>query len=178
VVGYAYVLRSPDDDVPAGTFELGSLYVTEEVRSGQCDGRVTDAELVMRGAPMIAWTEEELGRIGEAQELQLTSERPDGTFRPYVTMWVVRVDDQLYVRSAYGPDNPWFRRAKASGVGRIGAGGLERDVTFAEAALVHVDIDAAYHAKYDRYGPEIVGTVVGPPAHDVTIRLVPRSRSS
>jgi hypothetical protein len=64
---------------------------------------------------MIAWTEEELGRIGEAQELQLTSERPDGTFRPYVTMWAVRVDDQLYVRSAYGPDNPWFRRAKASG---------------------------------------------------------------
>jgi Uncharacterized protein conserved in bacteria (DUF2255) len=49
---------------------------------------------------MIAWTEEELGRIGEAQELQLTSERPDGTFRPYVTMWVVRVDDQLYVPSA------------------------------------------------------------------------------
>jgi hypothetical protein len=86
---------------------------------------------------------------------------------------------QLYVRSAYGPDNPWFRRAKASGVGRIGAGSLERDVTFAQAAAgVHVDIDAAYHARYDRYGPEIVGTVVGPQAHDVTIRLVPRSGSS
>jgi len=128
---------------------------------------------------MIAWTEEELGHIGEAQELQLASERPNGTFRPYVTIWVVRVDHQLYVRSAYGPDNAWFRRAKASGVGRIGAGGLERDVTFAEAAPgVHVDIDAAYHAKYDRYGPEIVRTVVGPHAHDVTIRLVPRSRSS
>ena len=128
---------------------------------------------------MIAWTEEELGRIGEAQELQLTSERPDGTFRPYVTMWVVRVDDQLYVRSAYGPDNPWFRRAKTSGLGRIRAGGLERDVTFAEAAPgVHVDIDAAYCAKYDRYGPEIVGTVVGPQADGVTIKLVPSSRSS
>ena len=128
---------------------------------------------------MTAWTDKELGHIGEAQELQLASERLDGTLRPYVTMWVVRVDDQLYVRSAYGPDNPWFRRAKASGVGRIGAGGLERDVTFAEAAPdVHTDIDAAYLAKYDRYGPEIVGTVVGPRAHDVTIRLVPRSRSS
>src|SRR5215207_2975898 len=68
---------------------------------------------------MTAWTDEELGRIGEAPELQLASERPDGTLRPNVTMWVVRVDDQLYVRSAYGPDNPWFRRAKASGVGRI-----------------------------------------------------------
>jgi hypothetical protein len=43
---------------------------------------------------------------------------------------------------------------------------------------VDVDIDAAYQAKYDRYGPEIVGTVVGPQAHDVTIRLLPRSRSS
>jgi GNAT superfamily N-acetyltransferase len=31
VVGYAYVLPSPDADVPAGTSELGSLYVTEDV---------------------------------------------------------------------------------------------------------------------------------------------------
>src|SRR4029453_10709720 len=70
--------------------------------------------------PMTAWTDEELGRIGEAQELQLASERPDGTLRPYVTMWVVRVDDELYVRSAHGANNPWlFVRAKASGVGRI-----------------------------------------------------------
>jgi GNAT superfamily N-acetyltransferase len=31
VVGYAYVLPSPDSDVPAGSSELGSIYVTEEV---------------------------------------------------------------------------------------------------------------------------------------------------
>jgi hypothetical protein len=128
---------------------------------------------------MTTWTDEELERIGEAQELQLASERPDGTLRPYVTMWIVRADDELYVRSAYGPDNPWFRRAKTSGVGRIRAGGLERDVTFAEPARgVHADIDAAYHAKYDRYGPAIVATVVGPQAHAVTIRLEPRSAGS
>ena len=40
---------------------------------------------------------------------------------------------------------------------------------------VHGDIDAAYEAKYDRYGPEIVGTVVGRKAEEVTIRLMPRS---
>ena len=125
---------------------------------------------------MTAWTDEELERIGEAQELQLASERPDGTLRPYVTMWVVRVDDELYVRSAYGANNPWFRRAKASGVGRIRAGGVERDVTFAEPAPnVHPNVDATYRGKYDRYGPAIVGTVVGSLAHAVTIRLVPRS---
>ncbi len=31
VVGYVYVLPSPDADTPAGTAELGDLYVTEDV---------------------------------------------------------------------------------------------------------------------------------------------------
>ena len=124
---------------------------------------------------MTTWTEEELNRIGGAEELQLASRRADGTQRPYVTMWVVRVGDDLFVRSAYGPSNPWFRRAKASGVGRILAGGVERDVTFAEASAdVETEIDTTYHAKYDHYGPKIVGTVVGPQAHAVTIRLLPQ----
>jgi hypothetical protein len=128
---------------------------------------------------MTTWTDDELSRIGEAQELQLASARRDGNLRAYVTMWVVRVGDDLYVRSAYGANNPWYRRAKASGSGRIRAGGVERDVSFAEPAPdVHAAIDAAYHAKYDRYGPEIVGTVVGPDAEPVTIRLEPRSTGS
>ena len=54
------------------------------------------------------------------------------------------------------------------------AGGVERDVTFGQAASdVHQAIDAAYHAKYDRYGPRIVVSHVGPDAHRVTIQLVP-----
>ena len=124
---------------------------------------------------MTSWTEDELDRIGAAEELQLASPRCDGTLRQYVTMWVVRAGDDLYVRYAYGPNNPWFRRAKASCTGHIRAGGLEREVTFAEPAPgAHAAIDAAYHSKYDRYGPEIVGSVVGPNAEAVTIRLVPR----
>ena len=124
---------------------------------------------------MSTWTSDELDKIGAAEELHLASLRRDDTLRPYVTMWVVRAGDDIYVRSAYGPNNPWFRRAKASGAGRVRAGGLERDVTFAEPAPgVHAAIDAAYHSKYDRYGPAIVGSVVGPEAEAVTIRLVPR----
>jgi hypothetical protein len=92
-----------------------------------------------------------------------------------VTMWVVRAGDGLYVRSAYGPGNPWYRRATASGTGRIRAAGIEGDVSFAQAsAEVQDDIDVAYHAKYDSYGPRIVGSVTGPGARRVTIRLVPR----
>jgi len=91
-------------------------------------------------------------------------------------MWVVRAGSGLYVRSAYGADNPWYRRATASGAGRIRAGGIERDVSFTQASPeVQGDIDAAYHAKYDRYGPRIVGSAVGPSAHRVTVRLVLQS---
>ena len=106
---------------------------------------------------MTTWTTDDLDRIGAAEELELTPHRDDGSVRPYVTMWVVRVDDDVYVRSAHGPGNGWYRRAVASGTGRIRVGGVE----------------AAYHAKYDRYGPRIVGSVVGPDAADVTVRLVP-----
>jgi hypothetical protein len=121
------------------------------------------------------WAPEELQRIGAAPEIALASRRPDGSLRPFVTMWVVRTGGDLYVRSAYGPDNPWYRRATASGTGRIRAAGIERDVSFAQTAPeAQDDIDAAYHAKYDRYGPQIVGSVTGPGAHQVTVRLVPQ----
>lgn len=123
---------------------------------------------------MSAWTPDQLQRIGAATELELASRRPDGTPRPYVTMWVVRNADSLYVRSAHGPDNPWYRRALRSGRGHLRAGGVEADVTFAGAVGDdQAAIDDAYHTKYDSYGPRIVGTVVGPDAHGVTIRLEP-----
>jgi hypothetical protein len=121
-----------------------------------------------------AWPPEQLRRIGSAEELQLASPRDDGTLRPYVTMWVVRSGDELYVRSAGGPDRPWYRQATASGRGRIRAGGVESDVTFAPVTDAAQDgIDAAYRSKYHRYA-SIVDHVVGPDAHKVTIRLVPR----
>jgi hypothetical protein len=118
------------------------------------------------------WTSEELDRIGQAEELHLATRRQDGGLSRYVTMWVVEAGRSLYVRSAYGPGNPWYRRARAAGEGRVRAGGVERDVIFESAdSAVQGDIDSAYHAKYDRYGPQIVGSVTGPQAHAVTIRL-------
>jgi hypothetical protein len=121
------------------------------------------------------WTADELDRIGNATELRVASERKDGTLRSYVTIWVVRAGEDIYIRSAHGSDNPWFRRAKNSGVGRVQAGGVERDVTFAAAPSdKHAAIDTAYHTKYDRYGPAIVGSVVGENAMTTTLRVLPR----
>ena len=67
------------------------------------------------------WTDDELRRVGAATELQIATRRDDGSLRPYVTIWTIRASGRLYVRSAYGADNPWFRRATASGSGRIRA---------------------------------------------------------
>jgi len=123
---------------------------------------------------MTAWTADELARIGPATELDIASRRPDGTLRPFVTIWVVRVGDDVYVRSAYGYANPWFQRALASGEGRIRAGGVEREVAFeVPGGSMDADVSAAYHAKYDRYGPTIVGTVVSAEAARSTLRLAP-----
>ena len=124
---------------------------------------------------MSGWTADELTKIGEADELEVSSRRPDGSLRPFVTIWGARLGDDLYVRSAYGHDNPWFQRALASGEGRVRAGGVERDIAFeVPGSDVDEDLSAAYHAKYDRYGPSIVGTVVSPEAARSTLRLVPR----
>jgi hypothetical protein len=80
------------------------------------------------------WTGEELQRIGGAPELRLAARRQDGSLRPFTTMWVVRAGDDLYVRSAGGPERPWYRAAVASGAGGIQAGGVDAEVEFATAA--------------------------------------------
>jgi len=121
----------------------------------------------------MSWTADELEKIGNADELQLASRRPDGSLRPFVTIWVVRAGDDIYVRSAYGYDNPWFQRALKAGKGRIQAGGVERDVYFEEHPEADAAVDAAFHAKYDRYGRAMVGTVVSPEAVRSTLRVRP-----
>jgi hypothetical protein len=71
---------------------------------------------------MSGWTAEELDKIGAADELEIASLRPDGSLRPYVTIWVVRVGDDLYVRSYRGRNGAWFRSVLRHPEGRVRAG--------------------------------------------------------
>jgi hypothetical protein len=124
---------------------------------------------------MTAWTSDELDRIGRADELRIATLRPDGTLRRPVTIWVVRVGDDLYVRSAYEHNAAWFRATQARREGRIAAGGVEKDVACADADPAVADqIDAAYRSKYRRHGAQYVDSVVTPTARSLTVRLVPR----
>ncbi len=124
---------------------------------------------------MTEWTSDELNKIGGADELKIASLRRDGTLRKPVIIWVVRVGDDLYVRSAYGPAAAWFRSAQLHHEGCINAGGIQKDVAFEDTdAAVADQIDAAYRNKYRRYGAQYVDSVVTAGARSTTIRLVPR----
>jgi len=75
---------------------------------------------------MTAWTNDELGKIGSAEELRLATRRPDGTLRSPVTIWVIRHGDDLYIRSYRGPGGgSWFRQARERRDGHIRAGGVD-----------------------------------------------------
>jgi hypothetical protein len=126
---------------------------------------------------MTTWTSDELNKIGEAEELEIASLRSDETLRKPVTIWVVRVGDNIYVRSVNGRTSNWFRGVQDQHEGRIEAGGVEKDVTFAEvdAGDVNDDIDAAYRSKYRRYAASIVNSTLTAQARAATIKLAPRS---
>ena len=128
---------------------------------------------------MTTWTGDELRKIGTAEELEMASLRRNGTLRNPVTIWVVRHGDDLYVRSVNGRTGAWFRGTQVLHGGHIQAGGIDKDVTFVDAAPDITDqIDAAYRTKYRRYAASIVGSIVSPAARSATIKLVPRATSS
>ena len=129
---------------------------------------------------MATWTSDELRRIAEAEELELASARRDGTLGHPVTIWVVRVGDDLYVRSWKGRTGFWFRASQVRHDGHIQAGGLDKDVTFVAEADhdINDQIDAAYRTKYRRHGGRWVDPMVSAQARAATIKLVTRSTTS
>jgi hypothetical protein len=71
---------------------------------------------------MTTWTSDE-SSLGSRRRISWSSPRCDGTLRKPVTIWVVRVGDDLYVRSWRGRAGSWYRTAQDSHEGRISAGG-------------------------------------------------------
>ena len=122
---------------------------------------------------MPAWASDELERIGAAEELDLAPARTDGTLRRPVTMWVVRVDDDIYVRSVNGRGSTWFRGVQDRHQAHIRVGGVDKDVDLIETDDVNDAVDAAYDAKYGGRYPTIVPSIIASEARAATLRLEP-----
>ena len=129
---------------------------------------------------MTTWTSDELKKIGTAEELKIASLRQDGTLRKPTIIWVVRISDDLYVRSVNGRTSAWFRGVQTRHEGHIRAGGVDKDVTFVEEPDININsqIDAAYATKYRRYAASIINSINSPTARAATIKLVPRQANS
>jgi len=110
----------------------------------------------------VTWTPDQLQRIDGSDELEIASRRADGTLRPFMPIWVVRVDDQVYVRTWYRRDTGWFGHALRSRRAHIRVPDLEADVTIEDigdaATQVTADVDAAYRTKYGRGGADSMVT--------------------
>jgi hypothetical protein len=124
---------------------------------------------------MSAWTSDELKKIAAADELEIAPLRPDGKLAKPITIWVVRVGDDLYVRSYKGRGGAWFRAALVRREGQISAAGVVKAVTFAQEsdASVNDNADAAYRKKYGHYSAQYIDPMVGPEARSTTIKLMP-----
>lgn len=101
-----------------------------------------------------AWSADELDLLARTGEVAISSRRADGSDSPWWPIWIVRVDDDVFVRSTDGPDKVWFRNAIRRGRGRIRAGDVVMEAEFVD----HRDapqgaITAAYRTKYRTSSP-------------------------
>lgn len=122
-----------------------------------------------------AWSPDELERINGAEELRIATERADGTLRRDVPIWVVSAGGQVYVRTWYRRNDGWFGHAVDSRRARIRVAGLAADVAVEDVgddkSGLRASVDAAYRAKYDRYGEATVDRMVSDDAAAATLRL-------
>ena len=117
--------------------------------------------------------------IDAADELRISAPRQDGSTRSAVPIWVVTVDGQLYVRTWQRRDTGWFGRVLSSRRARIfvgeATGEVVADVVVEDVGSADRDlrdaVDAAYRAKYERYGASSVDRMVGDDAAAATLRL-------
>jgi hypothetical protein len=128
-----------------------------------------------------AWSPEDRERVGRAEELEIAARGGDGTLRRWLPIWVVCAGEQVYVRTWHRRDSGWFGQALDSRRARIRVPGLEVDVAVEDVGEdqgdLRADVDAAYRAKYGRYGGVSVDRMVTDEAAASTLRLIPEQRT-
>jgi hypothetical protein len=120
----------------------------------------------------MAWdvaTVRQLADIGEIDVVVPAPGRPDAR----TPIWIVAVDDDLYVRSWKGEAGIWYRRARRHGTGSIVAAGRQHPVRFTatDDPGLNARIDEAYRHKYGN--SSYTQAMIRPPATSSTMRLDP-----
>jgi len=124
---------------------------------------------------MSGWVKDELRRIAEADDLNISPYREDGaTYGTPTWIWSVAVDGALYVRGYNGQRSRWYQAAVRQKAGRITAAGMTKDVTFEPIeGPINDRIDDVYRKKYR--GSPYLDPVISARARSATIRILPTS---
>jgi len=91
-----------------------------------------------------------LHHLAEVEEIRIGFRRLDGSSRS-VPIGVVRVGDQIYVRSVRGPKGGWYRRLRANPDGEAWDG-EHRHLVHAEAVTDAGTLDQVTRAYAIKYG--------------------------
>lgn len=123
------------------------------------------------------WSPEQLHHIDVSQELEIAVRRADGKLGRWVPIWVVRVGENVYVRTWYRRQDGWFGHVLQSHQARIRVPGVLADVTVTDLgegpAEVRSGVDDAYRTKYSRHGDAAVDQMVSDSAAAATLWLQP-----
>lgn len=97
-----------------------------------------------------AWSEDELRKVIEADDLRIWPFREDGVTPGTPTwIWTVAVDGGLYVRGYTEQDSRWYQAARRQKAGQITAASSTRDVPSSRFdGSINDRIDDAYRAKH------------------------------
>jgi hypothetical protein len=127
---------------------------------------------------MITWSEEELRKISETDDLHISPFRADGvTYGTPTWIWCVAVDHALYVRAYSGRNSRWYQAAVRQKAGRITVAGMRKEVTFESVdGPTNSLVDDAHRARY--HGSTYLSSMLGAPARPATVKVMPRDNSA
>ncbi|MFC8094276.1 DUF2255 family protein [Streptomyces sp. NPDC057301] len=110
--------------------------------------------------------------VMDAAEIDLRVRHADGRWSAR-TVWVVVVEGQAYVRSAFGRRSAWYRRVLRQADTQVEVAGVRLTVILQpvdDPGLVR-RVSDAYRAKYGLRWPGPVESMNGPEAVATTLRL-------
>jgi len=120
------------------------------------------------------WKPKTLSEIADQDEIRISSEGTGGGYNRSTPVWVVRVGDDLYVRSGFGTNGSWYRHATESQA-YVDADGVRYKVnlTLRTDGASIAAVDEAYREKYS--ADPSLPLLLTDQARSTTSRLIPQA---
>lgn len=122
----------------------------------------------------VGWKPQILSEISDREEIRISSERTGGGYHRWTPVWVVRVGDDLYVRSGFGKNGLWYRHAIGSQA-YVDAEGVQYKVSLIldRDSVSIAAVDEAYRQKYS--ADPSLPLLLSDRARSTTSRLIPQT---